>query len=378
MVFSLEALRAQHGDSLILHFGDAAKPRVIVIDGGPSGVFKDALLPRLEQLRDERGGQLEIEILMVSHIDSDHVKGVLELAAALEADNKLHEGFKVKTLWLDSFEDTVGDAAPASLGGTVAATDEAAATVASVGEGRKLRNLGANLNWVQNSGFEELVMAPDDQGVEVDLGLVPMKLTVIGPRAAELDELRKKWAKEVKELLEKEEDAAKVADYVDKSVANLASIVCLVELGGRRMLLTGDARGDKVLLGLEAAGLLEPDKSMTVDLLKVPHHGSSRNLEQKFFERVRAREIVISANGKYSNPDKATLEMISAAREDDDFTLHFTYGDSSDEGSDFKDDVRDDIHDFFAAEEKAGRKYKVVFRPAEELSLRVDLLDAPA
>jgi hypothetical protein len=379
MFFSLEALRARHGDSLILHFGDGAKPRVMVIDGGPSGVFKKSLLPRLEELRDERGGKLEIEMLMVSHLDDDHVKGVLELAEAVDEDDDLKGGFEIGTLWLNSFEDTVGDgepveagsaSVPAGLGG-----GELAAVIATVGQGRNLRDLARKLHWKQNEGFDELVTVPDDAGVVADLGLDPLKLTVVGPRGAELKELREEWAKELEKLKKKEKEAGKVAEYLDKSVYNLSSIVCLAELGGKRMLLTGDARGDKVILGLEAAGLLDGKEPMKVDVLKVPHHGSSRNLKQEFFERILAKDIVISADGEYGNPDLPTLEMISAARKDDDFTLHLTYGDA---GEDFKEEVRKPIHDFFAAEEKDGRKYKVVFRPAAELSMRIDLLDPPA
>lgn len=384
MVFSLEALRARHGDSLIVHFGDPDKPRTIVIDGGPSGVFKKALLPRLEELREARGDKLEIELLMVSHLDDDHVKGILELAEAVDEGNELSQGLEVGTLWLNAFEDTVGDGAPVKAGvSSVPAGLESAdltAVVATVGEGRGLRDLARKLHWEENVGFDGLVVVPDDSGVEVDLELDPLKLTVIGPRAGELDLLRKEWVTELEKLRKKEKARGKVAEYLDQSVYNLSSIVCLAELDGKRMLLTGDARGDKILEGLEAAGLLGKSESdsMKVDLLKVPHHGSSRNLEQKFFERILAKEIVISADGEYGNPDLPTLEMISAARKDDDFTLHLTYGDASEEKEDFKADVRKDIHDFFASEEKGGRNYRVAFRHAADLSLRVDLLDAPA
>jgi hypothetical protein len=382
MVFSLEALRARHGDSLILHFGSAEEPRVIVIDGGPSGVFKRALLPRLEALRDDRNGKLELEMLMVSHLDDDHVKGVLELAEAIDEDGQMGSELKVKTLWLNSFEDAVGDGQPISAGtGSVPAglgSGELAAVVATVGQGRNLRDLARKLHWKQNVGFDGLVMVPDDAGVEVDLGLDPLKLTVVGPRAAELELLRKEWAKELKKIREKEKEPAKAAEYLDKSVYNLSSIVCLAELEGKRMLLTGDARGDKVLVSLEAAGLLGKGEPMKVDLLKVPHHGSSRNLERDFFERILAKHIVISADGEYGNPDLPTLKMISEARPDDEFILHLTYGDPSVEGEDFKGKVAAETHGFFAAEKDAGRDYQVEVRPASELSLRVDLLDPPA
>ena len=50
----LEALRARFGDALLLHSGTKAKPQLTVIDGGPPGVYGDALRPRLEALRAER------------------------------------------------------------------------------------------------------------------------------------------------------------------------------------------------------------------------------------------------------------------------------------------------------------------------------------
>jgi len=228
------------------------------------------------------------------------------------------------------------------------------------------------MHWPLNQGFDEIVSAPDDAGVEVDLD--PLRLTVIGPRQAELAELREEWDKKVQKLAKaKPAEAAEIAEYLDESVYNLSSIVCLADVGTgkkrKRMLLTGDARGDKILLGLEAAGELKSDP-LEIDLLKVPHHGSSRNLEQEFFERVKAKHIVISANGKYDNPDLETLEMIAAARPDDDFTLYLT-------NSDLGDEVGPRVEKFLEKKAKDGRDYEVVFRPDDALSLRIDLLDSP-
>jgi len=373
MIFSLEVMRAKYGDCLLLHYGDPDDPKLIVIDGGPKGVCRETLLPRLEALRDERGGKLTIENLMVSHVDQDHVRGVLDFARALDEDDALKSGFKVKTLWLDSFEDTVGDGSPITAeSDAVPAGVEAGeleAVIASVGEGRSLRDLAKKLGWPLNKGFDELVMAPDDAGVEIDLD--PLRLTVVGPRAAELEKLRTEWAKEVKKLAKKEKSAAKVSEYLDTSVWNLSSIVCLAELGGKRMLLTGDARGDKILLGLEAAGLLSKDKPLEVDILKMPHHGSSRNIDKDFFERIKAPEMVISANGKDENPDLTTLKMISEACEDDEVTLYLTY-------SDFEEGIGPGIHKWVEQETKDNPKHKVVFRPDDDVSMRLDLLDAPA
>ncbi|HET7444970.1 MAG TPA: hypothetical protein VFJ57_09965 [Solirubrobacterales bacterium] len=363
MFFSLEALHAKHGDSLLLRFGDGGKPRLIVIDGGPSGVYKAALRPRLEQLQEAAGETLPIEILMVSHIDSDHINGVLEFSRELLKDPERQSKYRVRTLWANSFDDevkAVNDAAPASI---VPAGLEA--REASVAESRTLRDNARGLDWPEHKGFDGLVMAPDDKGVKVDLD--PLKLTVIGPRQVDLDALQNEWVKEIAKLKKEGKIKPASVEKLDKSPPNLSSIVCVAELGGKRMLLTGDAQGPKVLEGLEAAGFLKPGEAMDVDLLKLPHHGSSYNNTLGFLERVRAPHIVISADGKDDNPDLPTLERLSKARPDDDFTIHFTE-------SDFVDGVGDKIKAFFAKEKAAGRKYEVEFTPADEL-LRLDLLD---
>lgn len=372
MVFSLEALHAMQGDSLLLHFGDGDEPRLIVIDGGPVGVYKSALRPRLEALREERGGTLPIEILMVSHIDEDHISGVIDFSQELIDEPPRRGEYPVATLWHNAFEDVLGDS------GEVAEVAEAEAVpasvevvIASVNEGRRLRDNARGLRWDENGGFDGFVMAPDDGGAVGDLDLKPLKLTVVGPRQAELDLLRAKWAAKIKQL--KDEGKLDVAEIEpDDSPSNLSSIVCVAELDGKRMLLTGDALGKKVLEELESAGFLPPgDGKMELDLLKLPHHGSARNVTVDFFERLPARHLVISANGKDDNPDIATLKMISEARPDDEFTLYLTE-------SEFEEGAGPKIERFFEKEREAGRKYEVVFTPADQPSVRIDLLDPPA
>jgi hypothetical protein len=131
----------------------------------------------------------------------------------------------------------------------------------------------------------------------------------------------------------KKKDKAKgtaglLAAFTDSSVANLSSLVVLAEVGKKRILLTGDARGDKVLEGLELAGLLKADgkSTMHVDVFKVPHHGSDRNADPILFRRVTADHYVFSGDGEHGNPERATLQMLLDERgEDDDYTIHLTY-----------------------------------------------------
>ena len=76
-MFTLEALQAHDGDCLLLHYGSKQDPKLILIDGGPTGIYKSVLKARLDQLRGT--GTLDVRLAMVSHIDLDHIAGILDL-----------------------------------------------------------------------------------------------------------------------------------------------------------------------------------------------------------------------------------------------------------------------------------------------------------
>ena len=377
----LEALRAQFGDSLLLHFGTEDKPKLAVIDGGPPGVYNDALEPRLLEIREERGlaanKPLDIDLMMVSHIDRDHIAGILDLVQNLKElkDSKQPAPWKIRRFWHNSFDDLLGndDVSVASAASTMSTASlgdllapEGSLLLASVGEGRDLRDLLDALKLSGNPPFKGLVRARK-KPVKLD----NLELTVVAPADKQLKALQKDWDKSVKKILEKKDkdSRAEAAAYVDRSVYNLSSIVILAEADGKRILLTGDGRGDHTLTGLEETGLMDEDGRIEVDILKMPHHGSERNIKEDYFERIRARHYVISADGKFDNPDVGTLELISEARPDDDFTIHLTYpADGFNVPA-----IGKKVADFFARQKKAGRKYKVNTRKPDDLSFSIQL-----
>ena len=115
MIFTLEPLKAKEGDCLLLHWGTVADPKLAVIDGGPGRVFEDFLLPRLEKIRTNRKQKrLTIDLVMVSHIDNDHVVGIKKLFGRLQAEVENNKPldkrpFKVERLWHNTFNDILGD-----------------------------------------------------------------------------------------------------------------------------------------------------------------------------------------------------------------------------------------------------------------------------
>ena len=115
MPFALEALKAKHGDALLLHYGKESEPKLIVIDGGPAGVFSSSLKPRLDEIKRERSPDdpLPIRMVMVSHIDDDHISGVLQLVKSLADLKELNKPlpYEIASLWCNSFDDLLNNEA---------------------------------------------------------------------------------------------------------------------------------------------------------------------------------------------------------------------------------------------------------------------------
>ena len=386
MPFTLEALQANEGDCLILHYGPKKSPKFIVIDGGSRGIYKRSLKPRLESLRTKWGkdGVLNLEMVMISHIDGDHITGILdwtdELVGLMDDDSDLPDN--IISTWYNSFDEIVGNegteiftklgqqaAAAASTEAaakTLGIQPHSAALIASVPQGRRVRANFEKLSIALNED-RGLIMQPaaGSPVVEWDEDL---KLTVIAPEETRVRKLHKEWEKELKK--NPRMSPAQAAAFADDSPYNLSSIVVLAESKKKKMLLTGDARGDDVLAGLTKAKLLKTDADkLHVHLLKVPHHGSIHNVDTVFFERITADHYVVSADGLHNNPDIDTLEMIAAARPDDKFTLYLT----NREG---KKNLAAKLAKFEKAMKKAKRKFGLVYGEGEPVKMvRVDLAD---
>ncbi len=370
-MFVLEALQADHGDSLLLRYGPDDNPRLIVIDGGPRGVYAQSLRPRLLELK-PKNGPLPIRLIMVSHVDDDHIRGILDLTEDLIDRIDAHKPlpYRVGGLWHNSFDDVIGNLESGAVAADVAVADllshpqalpadrlsfDTAAVVASVPQGRDLRNNARRLKWRVN--HEPKGWAAGGKG-PIDMG-DGLTLDIVAPRRAQLEEMEKAWDKKLKSIKEKEDRAAEIAAFLDKSVYNLASIVVVARCEGKTMLLTGDARGDHILESLRESGYLE-NGSCRFDLLKMPHHGSHHNVAPEFFEAVKADHYVFSGDGRHGNPEIETFEMLTKVRGSAPYTIHLT-------------NREDRLDAFFQEDRSNGRRYDVVARPNNALFVAVAL-----
>ncbi|WP_347140873.1 hypothetical protein [Paracoccus sp. SSK6] len=330
---TVEALNAEHGDCLLLHYALDGVPQLWLIDGGPRRTWNGTLKKRLNQLAAGRDldlvtgeRRLPIRLGVVTHIDSDHIAAMSQMVAALLADPPLSDTPPVvfDDFWFNGFRQLLADDADghvAQITTGLAGLASGGAFLVSVTEGVTLQTDLARLkdrngkNLVLNRQFADKVQTPfakEVAGVEVAL---------LGPTQAQLDELRKAWAKD------RHVSPAELAatERRDDSPTNRSSIAFLASVDGKTILFTGDALAEDLIAGWNT--LENPPEA--IDVMKVPHHGAAGNNSRKLFELIPARHYILCANGKDGNPDLATLDMLFQARPDGDYSIHLTTPESN-------------------------------------------------
>jgi len=367
----------------------------IVVDGGPGGVYNEFLKPRLIEIKNHfhPAEPLPISMVMVSHMDDDHVNGVLDLTGDLVDCRQVGDplGFNVSNFWFNTFDDIIGNLEIPVISGMPASASAAdldvlvpqlanldrhiSAVISSTGQGRKLNKdvafIGSNINnpfhATQAGGSRPVRLEPAANTVDWQ----GLSLKVIHPSLQRLNEMQKKWDKDLKRAKRDGDDSIIFASIASKDTSpfNLASIVCLIEFHGKKILITGDARDDDILEGMKQKGLLKNGDTFHVDVLKIPHHGSDRNMSTEFFRRVTADHYIISGDGSHHNPDKATLTMLSEGTHGrDNFTVHFTNRTG-------KHGLEAKLDQFLAEKEISGRTYRTNFLQQAANSIKIDLLN---
>lgn len=300
------------GDCLLLESDDKKR---LLVDGGMPDAYEDHVAPALGKLRQQN---VSLDLVYVSHIDQDHIAGVLKMlddeAAWRVFEHQQSLGNtnakqpdaprppKVKEIWHNAFHEQLNQNK-----GPIADMLAASARILAASTSRELRELAEEQAELALSQMEAMRLSRRIGNGQLNIPLNPrsngklmfvrsgtgaiqmgrLKIFVIGPFEADLRTLRTKWNawlrdNENKERLkdfqrrsaEDEEDlgndvsrlfremelqAQVFGDRAKVTAPNLASLMLYVEEprpagGNRRYLLTGDGHWNDILKGLRHHG----------------------------------------------------------------------------------------------------------------------------
>ena len=363
----LTIYESDKGDCLLL---EAATGELMLCDGGMASSLKSHVRVELGKLRD---ANRELALVYVSHIDNDHISGILQLLED-EAEWRVfdhHQGGTdpirkpkvprppvIRGILHNSFRDQVTAnnkaihsqliaAAPAlyasAVPGLVGVADEMQGIAAGIPEALKVLGLVKKdaldipVNQPPGVASGAKLLFAGQPGDSFSLG--SMQFTLIGPTKTELTALRKGWntwlqknpddVQSIRAELRKRIDEFSagaitgspydlgswngVPDTKGVTAPNVASLMFMVEENGKRLLLTGDGQQDIILAGLTRTGFL-PNGFVHLDVLKIQHHGSTHNLDVNFARRVSADHYVFCGNGIDGNPEIDVINMVFQSR----------------------------------------------------------------
>ncbi len=366
----LTIYQSDNGDCLLLESQDGHR---ILCDGGMSNSMGKYVSRALGKLHTQKK---TIDFAYISHIDQDHISGVLRLLRD-ELDWRVYDHHKgqgdtgvrapesarppkIGGIWHNAFrdqvdankgkiEDLMAAAVPALLGTRVPKLQEIgeelyqiATSIPEAVEVSRLVSaeiLGIPLNTLPGVAGPARLLMVRGGGAPFNVG--SMKLTIVGPTSNELKLLRKGWnnwlkGPESSEAIEKIDRKLKekldefssstgaagpidlrdwngIPDHKGVTTPNIASLMFMVEEEGKRVLLTGDSQQDIILKGLAATGFLSTG-SLHVNVLKVQHHGSEHNMDANFAKTVSADHYVFCGNGEHENPDLGVIDIVYQSR----------------------------------------------------------------
>lgn len=319
-MINLYIVQAENGDCFILESRRGKKTTTILIDGGPSNTFEKHLKPTLKELPSSS----KLDLVILSHIDNDHIIGLIDLLAEIknQRDKGINQFIKIGKLWHNSFDDLLQlQSEPTRLLKNNLFSknlkhkekeQKKVNTIQSIimkgfQQGGDLSELAKALKVSVNPGFKNVIAVNE---IVKSIRVRDITFQILGPTKQNLNNLRAEWKDWHRKKKILQEYELGLLQILDKSVPNLASIMFLAEISNRKILFTGDALGTDVISILSKNRMLNKKGKFYVDVLKVPHHGSDRNVSEEFFNTVFAEYYIISANGKYDNPSYSTLKWI--------------------------------------------------------------------
>jgi beta-lactamase superfamily II metal-dependent hydrolase len=315
---TIKMLPAYDGDCLLLTLPQPAGPaRHILIDGGPGRTYRQ-LAQEVQKL--QRNKQV-IDLLIITHIDDDHIGGILKLF-----EDPLFDPALIKQVWFNSGAMLAKQLDDLYVTSREVALYPQADTHISITQGNTLERY-----LQQVAGWNETL---------IHIGTAPLhwdtlKITVLSPDYQSLEKLHKHWpvASTVATLV-----SSSTIDYArsieelnalpqcseDKAICNGSSLAILLETTTANLLFLGDAHPSVVAASLKRLGY-SAAKPLEAAFIKIAHHGSRYNTNAELLSLWRCQHYGISTNGlKHGFPHKECLAKL-IGHSAPGVTLYFNY-----------------------------------------------------
>ena len=323
----VKILKAFKGDSILLSFTDNENiERNILIDGGTGSTYfenkskmKGELYSTIESIKTKNK---RIDLLILTHIDDDHIGGILRWFA------KDKDAFKlIDKVWFNSGK-TIAEYFNLKKNEELELTlDIFDNSFTSVPQAKKFEDY-----LIEKNIWDKKIISKD-QTSEIN----GLKIQILTPTKRNLEKLLNEfkktkhnyftsgaesdWNISLSDFI-KAEDSKEFKFDEDDSVPNGSSIAFILTFNKKNYVFLGDSHPTDIIESLKVNHSKE--NPLIAEFLKVSHHGSCRNTNKELLEIIKTDNYIISSDGTSENlPNKRTFARI--VNENPNATIHFNY-----------------------------------------------------
>lgn len=296
-------LKAYHGDCFLIRTYDIhGEPFTILVDGGPVNTYKFALRHSLQNVG-------TIDLMILTHIDSDHIGGLISFI-----ENSLFAEIDVKKLWVNC---------------------------------TNLLPMGPNgelITYAQGVVLEQWLIDRNipkhkfNEKVTTNLRnccLNGVCFEILSPTPNILNAVAENWPELSQEYKDKLIDLPitnnapsqiikgpmkslaqapfQTAKKLNRDLFNAMSIAFVIRTPDLSLLLLADSRPEVIKESLIGLGYNDNENRLKVDYVKISHHGSKNNTSNEVLDIVDSSNFIFSTNGgtgRSKHPDRETIARI--------------------------------------------------------------------
>lgn len=351
----IKVFKANEGDSILVSC-DKDKQFNMMIDMGVRDTYFNYIKPELINLN--RKGK-RLNLLVISHIDNDHIAGAIEFIK--DNEDKEHI-IRVDEVWHNTYrhlqfekekkinvsERTKNELKRIKDSNPYKAYHTGSKDI-SIKQGISFGGYLLKYNYAWNKSFNEKAVSVEEcNSINFNDNI---KIIPISPNKSKLNKLAKKWLSDIdrkynireigeeeiwddafeyymhnlkehfggeKNISSKKLNIEKIEELtdkeeIDKSETNGSSIAFILECKEddrvKKLMFLGDAHEDIIFDKLRY--LKDEGYDLSFDLVKISHHGSNKNISQRLINLIESDRFIISTDGKkHKHPNIETIAKI--------------------------------------------------------------------
>jgi len=339
-MIEIKSFEAGKGDAFLISFGeDKETQKHIIIDMGFGTTYDTYIKSKLENLK-----RKVIDLLVITHIDADHINGALKF---IQENGKFHKIIRVNEVWHNSYRHLqfskekklkISDEEISYLNSIINSNlpkneETGCSDISSYKNGSSFARYLYEYKYNWNTQFNKKAIFVENAVVSKQIE--DINIIILSPNQNKLDGLAENWLDELEDkkynftisneeifddafefynMYNKTSDSnyssisgsndlnfeelAKI-ESKDGSATNGSSIAFILEYKRKKLLFLGDAHEDIVYTNLNK--LKSNGYDLNFELVKLSHHGSNENLSNRLLALIESKRFLISTEGIYYN-----------------------------------------------------------------------------